>query len=100
MILPHEHGKETDMKLNPNFIAREIAGELVIVPIGDALSEKVGLIATNELGALIWKSIENGLEREDILAKILDEFDVDCDTAETDLDEFLDKLRDIGAICR
>lgn len=86
------------MKINPNFIAREIAGELVIVPIGDSSMPETGLISANEVGAFIWHQLENGKEIDAIVAAILDEFDVDEESARKDTEEFIDSLKTIGAV--
>ena len=85
------------MKLNPNFIARKIAGELVIVPIGPA-SSSAGLITTNDVGAFIWGQLEKGKNADEILAAILNEFDVDEQTASADINEFIGQLKQVGAL--
>ena len=85
------------MKLNPNFIAREIAGELVIVPIGPA-SSSVGLITTNDVGAFIWGQLEKGKNCDEILTAILNEFDVDEQTASADINDFIGQLKEVGAL--
>lgn len=85
------------MTINPNFITREIAGELVIVPVGPA-SAKAGLITMNTVGAFIWSLLEKGSDETAILNAILNEFEVDKQTAKTDMDEFLTMLRTLGAI--
>lgn len=86
------------MKLNPNYIAREIVGELVIIPVGPAAETKAGLISTNEVGAFIWEKIESGHDEPEILEAILNEFDVDEATASADMKDFIQRLRDVGAV--
>lgn len=85
------------MKINPNFIARNIAGELILVPTGPE-SAKAGLITMNTVGAFIWSLLEKGSDETAILNAILNEFEVDEQTAKTDMDEFLTMLRTLGAI--
>lgn len=46
------------MKTNPEFIARDIADELVLVPVGTAAKSFGGLVTCNEVGAFIWKTLE------------------------------------------
>ncbi len=86
------------MKVNQNFIAREIAGELVIIPTGEAASQSVGLITVNEVGVLIWKCLEREWDKTAILQTILNEFEIDEATAEADMNAFIDKLCKIGAV--
>ena len=53
-------------------------------------------LVLNETGVLIWEAIQDGLEEEDIVKRVFDEFEVDMDTAVQDVSEFLNMLRDKG----
>ncbi|MBC5624047.1 PqqD family protein [Clostridium sp. NSJ-49] len=86
------------MKLNKDFILREIAGEYILVPIGDTPLSFNGLITVNDVGAFIWNNIEKTSSEEELLKLILDEYDVDKDSAKEDLAEFLGKLREAEII--
>lgn len=82
------------MKINKEFILREIAGEYILVPIGDTPLSFNGLITVNDVGAFIWNNIEKSSSEEELLNLILDEYEVDKASAKEDLDEFLGKLRE------
>ncbi len=82
------------MKLKKDFILREIMGDIVLVPINQSESQFNGLITVNEIGRFIWENLESSKDEEELLQRILDEYDVDRDTAQKDLDEFLQVLRD------
>lgn len=86
------------MKLNKDFILREIAGEYILVPIGDTPLSFNGLITVNDVGAFIWNNIKKTSSEEELLKLILDEYDVDKDSAKEDLAEFLGKLREAEII--
>lgn len=86
------------MKVNPEFIVRDIAGELVLVPTGAAAKSCAGLITCNEVGAFIWHCLEKGMDEAGLLAAVLDEFDIDEATAKADAAEFTENLRRHGAI--
>ena len=81
------------MKLKETFIMREIVGEYVLVPVGDTALRFNGIISLNDVGSFIWKGLEAEKEREEILADILDEFEVTKEEAEKDMDEFLELLQ-------
>lgn len=81
------------MKLKKQFVLREIVGEAVLVPIGESAARFNGLLTVNELGKFIWENIESAKDKEELLQRILDEYEVDRDVAKADLDEFLDILR-------
>lgn len=81
------------MKIKHNFALREIAGEYVLIPMGESALNFGGLISTNELGAFLWNCLKEETSREQLLARILEEYDVDRETAERDLDKFLEQAR-------
>lgn len=86
------------MRVNPEFIARDIAGELVLVPVGATAKKCEGLITCNEVGTLIWKQLETSAREDAILDAILEEFDIDEKTARADMEEFISKLREMNAV--
>ncbi len=77
------------MKINGKFIMREIAGETILVPVGETSIRLSGVISLNEAAIVIWKGLENGKDREAIVKDILEEYDVSEETARADLEEFL-----------
>ena len=80
------------MKIREGFILREVAGTFVIISAGDDNLDFKGVITVNEVGALIWRGVEAGLGKEEIVEKILSEYDVTKDVASADCDEFLEQL--------
>lgn len=80
------------MKINRDFILREIAGEYVIIPTGKTALEYNGLITVNEIGVKLWNMLQKDVNFEDLVAGILDEYDVKEEIAREDIQEFLDKL--------
>ena len=86
------------MKLKMQFILRDIVGETVLVPINESTSSFNGLITVNELGKFIWENIESAKDEDELLQRILDEYEVDGDVAKDDLDEFLGKLKAVDII--
>lgn len=81
------------MKINGEYILREVAGDAILVPVGKTALQFNGILALEPVGALIWKGLSAGKDRSAILSDILEQFEVDPQTAAQDLDEFLDQLR-------
>ena len=82
------------MKIKGTFVTRDIAGDIVIVPVGETALKYNGMITATSTGAAIWQALENGTEsKEDLVQVLLDRFDVDADTASADVDDFLAQLR-------
>lgn len=86
------------MKLSEDFILREIAGEHILVPTGGASVRLNGLVTLNELGHFIVKALEAEQTAESIAGAITAEYDVTREVALADTLEFLQQLREIGAL--
>ena len=81
------------MKISKEFILREIAGEYILVPVGKTALTFNGLVTVNEVCALIWGMLEKGSDVSTIVNGILDEYDVDEQTATADVLEFISYLK-------
>lgn len=81
------------MKLKDGFILREVAGENVVIPTGDALDLNM-MITLNETGCTLWKRLEQEAELADLTAALLAEYDVDEATAAAAAEQFVAKLKE------
>ena len=82
------------MKIKEGFVVREIAGQSVVVALGEASKSFNGIIKLNETGRVIWDKLTEGAEKEDIVKAILDEYEIDRDTVEKDIDTFVATLKE------
>lgn len=80
------------MKLKGEFVLREVAGEIIVIPVGKTALNFNGMICINAVSAVIWKGLQEEKSKEEILESILREFDVSRVTAKEDLDAFLRQL--------
>ena len=85
------------MKLNSKYILREVAGETLLVSLADANSTK-RLLCLNELGKDIYLHLQKGLSKEETFVALLEEYDVEPQVLQADLDEFLATLQEYGVI--
>ena len=83
------------MKIRKELIRREIAGDVILVPVGGTVLENNGLFALNELGAFLWDRLESAEDEAGLVQAVLAEYEVDEDTARTDTAAFLQQLRDM-----
>ncbi len=81
------------MKLNENFILKNIAGTAVVVPVGDAVKDIKGMITLNGPAEIIWKGLQDGKNIDSIVTEIKTEYDASEDVIRNDVDAFLNKLR-------
>ena len=81
------------MKLKQGFIMREIAGETILVPSGDELKLNM-MITLNDTGKFLWQRLEAGADMDELVQAMLEEYDVDEETARAGVEGFVAKLRD------
>lgn len=81
------------MKINPEFIPRQVDNEYLLIPVGSVSNQMNGLITLNEMGAFIIEHIRSGMTDEEIIIAILDEFDSDKETVEKDYYDFIEKMK-------
>lgn len=86
------------MKIKKELITRNIAGDTILVPVGKSVYEADGLFVLNELAAFIWARLPQAENREALLDAVLEEYEVTREEAAADLDEFLNRLTEMGII--
>lgn len=91
-------GRMMGMKIEKEFVLREIAGDYILVPVGDTALQFNGLITVNEVGAFLWEKLQKETTREELINCVLDEYDVEREIVEKDVDEFLLQLTDANII--
>lgn len=88
------------MRIEKEFVLREIAGDCIIIPIGKTALEFNGLITVNEVGVTIWNMLQEEVTFDQLVQGILDEYDVEEDVAREDIQEFLDALAKDGILVK
>lgn len=86
------------MRVEKEFVLREIAGDYIIIPTGKTVLEFNGMITVNEVGASIWKMLQNEVTLEDLVQGLLREYDVEETVAREDIREFLNTLTERGIL--
>lgn len=82
------------MKIKSGFVAKKIAGQFVVVALGEASKIFNGIIKLNDSGKFIWDMLSRGSERDEVVDALLNEYEgVDRETAEADFDKFAETLR-------
>lgn len=88
------------MKISSNYVLRKIAGDVLLVPVGGIDTDAKGMLLLNELSLFVYESIQKGQTQEEILSRILDEYDVDAAHAAADLAEILSRFQELGVTDR
>lgn len=83
------------MKLKDGFILREIAGRIVVVPVGDILNLNL-MISLNGTGRFLWERLEKGATAGELKNALLEAYNVSEERAQADVDAFIEKLKQNG----
>ena len=86
------------MNIRKQLVKRNIAGDVILVPVGDASLEIKGLLTLNETGAEVFRRLQEGTDREALLAALAAEYDVPRPELEADVDELLDRFRELAIL--
>lgn len=86
------------MKRNSDFLLRDVAGTLVIVPVGSALKDFSGMMTLNSTGAYLWELLENEQTVQSLTDALVQRYDVGAQEAQADVVDFLEKLKPTGAV--
>lgn len=82
------------MKIKNDFVLRKVADSYVVVPVSSLTLDFNGVINLNETGAFLFEQLQKGTEREELISKMLEEYDVTKEKAIEDIDTFINKLKD------
>ena len=86
------------MRIEKEFVLREIAGDYIIIPTGSTVLDFNGLITVNEVGVTLWNMLQEEVTMDELVAGILEEYDVSEEVAREDIQEFLDTLTQNGIL--
>ncbi len=82
----------------PEMVVREIAGEVLLVPVRGKLAQLQRIFVLNPVGAYIWQQLDGERDLEAILRGMVESFEVAGAEAEADLFEYLGALEDAGLV--
>ncbi|HSH40901.1 MAG TPA: PqqD family protein [Arenicellales bacterium] len=80
-------------KIADNVLFQEVDGESVLLSL-----DKGCYYGLDELGTRIWKLIDRDLDSDQVVAAIVEEYEVEPEQARRDLDAFLSDLEQSGLI--
>jgi len=85
------------MKIKEGYVLKEVAGNNIVVNVGGSVDFN-GMITLNETGALLWRTLEQNADEKTLVQALLEEYDIDEQTALTDVKRFINKLKDADIV--
>lgn len=86
------------MKINKNFVLREVAGTYLVVAVGDAVKTFNKVINLNETGAFLWRQLENNVTKEQLVDALTAEYKVEREEATKDIEGFIEGLKQVNIL--
>lgn len=86
------------LKANPDFILRDIAGEAVLVPVGEAGIFENSVILLNETCRYLWQLFQKPRTVEDVIQEARQQYSDPGFEMEQDIRDFIMEYRKYGLL--
>ena len=87
------------MKIKSGFVLEKVGGAYLAVAVGSRTKDFNGLVRMNGTGAFLWGLLaDKDMTSEELLSKVLSEYDVAEEQARGDIAAFEKTLRDNGIL--
>ena len=83
---------------NPNFEIVNIDDDYMAIPLGDESTSFHGIIALSSAMAYLLKKMDKSMSTKEMVGLLVEEFDVDTDTAQKDVEAIIQTLLEMGVI--
>lgn len=80
------------------FVTREIAGEVLAVPVGEMTRKLNGMITFSESGAFLWRLLAERKTQAQLVQALAEEYGQKPEDVSADVDAFLDHAVSRGMI--
>ena len=83
-----------------DLVMRKIADESILVPVAANVGNLESVFTMSPVGSFIWELLDGDRDGHEIARRVSAEYEVDDDTAGTDVGEFLTSLETAGLVER
>lgn len=90
--------KEKRYRTNPDFLLREIAGDAILVPVGDSAAQFNGMISVNETFRFLWELFQEPHTVGEAVEAATKEFDGEPEAIEEDVRAYVKESIQYGML--
>lgn len=83
---------------DPSIVSRNIAGEMILVPIRHNVGDLESIYTLNETAARIWELLDGEHTLRAVRDVVVTEFEVEAGEAESDMLDLIAQLESVGAV--
>ena len=80
------------MRLIKDHILRNVHENVVLVPLSDDETDFRGMIVLNHTGEFVCRMLQQDIDRDSLIAELAQEYKIEPEQVETDVDTFLSEL--------
>lgn len=77
---------------SPSIVTRKTGNEYVLVPVANNIADMNSVYTLNETGAFIWELINGKKSVGDLIEALTEEYEIDRETATSDVFSLIDKM--------
>lgn len=77
-----------------NLVVKEIGDEKVLIPLRSNVADMEQIYTLNETAAFIWEKMDGNSNLDEIIRNLVEEYDVDYETARADVEDFVNEMRE------
>ena len=86
------------MKIKNGFIKSTVNNVQVAVPVGDTAEKFNAMITLNSTAAFLWDLLEKDRTQDELVAALLEKYDIDEQIAKRDVNAFIEKAKGAGIL--
>ena len=80
-------------KIKSGYVLREVAGELLAIPVAPELDSS-NIVILNPVSGFLWEKLQSECALSQLVKAVTENFKIDESTAECDIKEFLQMLKE------
>lgn len=92
-------GLNSILSHSPSVVTRKTGNEYVLVPVANNIADMNSVYTLNETGAFIWEQIDGERTIDKIIDLVIQEYDIDKDSASKDVYDFIANMQKFLIIC-
>ncbi len=85
-------GENIIYRIRPGYVLRPFLEEWLVIPVGRPQDTEPNMGVLSPVGQFLWELLQDGKSFAQLLHAVLEEFEVESQTAGQDIEEFLKEL--------
>lgn len=86
------------VKIKEDYMYKKIAGQDIVIPVGKTALNTNAMMTLKGTGAFIYEILYKGSTVEDVVKKLIETYDIDEETAKTDTENFIARLKELNML--